>query len=264
MKERRCEKAEPLCDGEPSSGLRPDLVIIAQSGGHTETDWPAVTARVLALGARRVIVVGPFPLWRPSLPQSLRRESHAGSRRIRRHWPRHRAASSNDRTVAARVGGLANVTYVSLLDQLCPPSRFQRFGETSRAACLARVPGEGALDLMALDFGHFCSEGVGVPRSRDLEAVFRSHASSCSRTTREGGRRRRYLLPRAFLVVSSERSECLTCHSIRRRKRRAASRRPSRRPKTSAPRSATAIATSSRCIPRFGSTTSAISRSAGS
>ena len=49
--------------------LRPDVVVIAQSGGHAVTDWPALTARVLALGARHVIVVGPFPLWRPGLPR---------------------------------------------------------------------------------------------------------------------------------------------------------------------------------------------------
>ena len=54
----------------------------------------------------------------------------------------------NDRAVAARVDGLANVTYLSLLDQLC-----------RERACLARVPGEGALDLMALDFGHLSPKG---------------------------------------------------------------------------------------------------------
>jgi hypothetical protein len=40
------------------------------------------------------------------------------------------------------------VTYVSLLDQLC------RDG-----GCLGRVPGEGDLDLMALDFGHLTPKG---------------------------------------------------------------------------------------------------------
>jgi hypothetical protein len=46
------------------------------------------------------------------------------------------------------MSGLADVTYVSLLDQLC-----------RNAACLARVPGAGELDLMALDFGHLTPKG---------------------------------------------------------------------------------------------------------
>ena len=57
----------------------------------------------------------------------------------------------NDRAVAARIGQLANVTYLSLLDHLCHDS--------PQPECLARVPGEGPLDLMAVDFGHFSPKG---------------------------------------------------------------------------------------------------------
>jgi hypothetical protein len=51
------------------------------------------------------------------------------------------------------------VTYLSLLDQLCPASRFQQTGATSLPACLARVPGADPLDLMAVDFGHLTPKG---------------------------------------------------------------------------------------------------------
>jgi hypothetical protein len=53
-----------------------------------------------------------------------------------------------DRAMAGRLAGLPDATYLSLLDQLC-----------TQRACLARVPGEGALDLMALDFGHLTPKG---------------------------------------------------------------------------------------------------------
>jgi len=138
--------------------LHPDTVIIAQAGNHTVTDWPAVTARALALGASRVIVVGPFPLWRPSLPR-VYAEQHMADHAEYVGTGLDTDSFTNDRTVAARVGGLAKVTYVSLLDKLCPPSRVERFGGTGRPACLARVPGDGPLDLMALDFGHLTPKG---------------------------------------------------------------------------------------------------------
>jgi hypothetical protein len=157
VKERRCEKAN-LFAMAAIERLRPDLVVIAQSGRQTETDWPGLTAKVLSLGARQVAVVGPFPMWRPTLPRVYAEhhmEDHAdyvGDGLDLQNF-------ENDRTVAARVAGLANVTYVSLHDQLCPPSRFQRVGETTRPACLARVPGEGERDLMVLDFGHLTPKG---------------------------------------------------------------------------------------------------------
>jgi hypothetical protein len=127
--------------------LHPDTVIIAQAGNHTVTDWPAVTARALALGARHVMVVGPFPLWRPSLPR-VYAEHHLADHADYVGTGLDTDSFTNDRTVAARVSGLANVTYLSLLDQLC-----------ANRACLARVPGEGSLDLMALDFGHLTPKG---------------------------------------------------------------------------------------------------------
>jgi len=48
---------------------------------------------------------------------------------------------------------------VSLLDQLCR-SLSRRSADGAKAdACLARVPDEGELDLMALDFGHLTPKG---------------------------------------------------------------------------------------------------------
>lgn len=146
VKERRCEKANRFAM-DSIGRLHPDVVVIAQSGGQTVTDWPVLTARVLALGAKHVVVVGPFPLWQPSLPRV-----YAGH-----HMQDHAdyvgtgidlQSFDNDRTVAARVNSLAHVTYLSLLDQLC-----------KQRACLARVPGENPLDLMALDFGHLTPKG---------------------------------------------------------------------------------------------------------
>ena len=157
VRERRCEKANRYAM-DTIQRLRPEILIVAQSSGHAATDWDAITTRVLALGAAHVVVVGPSPVWRPSLPR-IYGEHHMQDQADYVGTGLDRDLFEIDRAVGLRLGGRQDVTYLSLLDQLCPPSRFQRSGETSRAACLARVPGEDALDLMALDFGHLTPKG---------------------------------------------------------------------------------------------------------
>ncbi len=66
----------------------------------------------------------------------------------------------NDRLASAQVAALPNVTFVSLLDRLCHDSSGGGAeGAKAGRACLARVPGEGDLDLMSLDFGHLTPKG---------------------------------------------------------------------------------------------------------
>jgi peptidoglycan/LPS O-acetylase OafA/YrhL len=141
VKDRRCEVAN-LYAMEIIGRLRPDLVIVAQEWGHAETDWPALIARVLALGAKHVAIVGPSPVWRPSLPR-VYAEQHLDDRAeyVRDGLDLERFDA--DRIAAERIKPVGNATYVSLLDQLCRDH-----------ACLARVPGEDDLDLFAVDAGH--------------------------------------------------------------------------------------------------------------
>jgi len=146
VRDRRCEFAN-LFAMESIQRLRPEVVIVAQAGGQTLTDWTALTSRVIALGAKHVAVVGPFPLWQPTLPR-VYGEHHMEDHAEYVGTGLNAAIFDDDRTVAKRVAGLANVTYVSLLDQLCHDG-----------ACLARVPGEGDLDLMVVDYGHLSPKG---------------------------------------------------------------------------------------------------------
>jgi peptidoglycan/LPS O-acetylase OafA/YrhL len=146
VRDARCEKANVYAM-DAIRRLRPAVVILAQSGGHTVTDWPKIAARALQLGAGHVLVVGPFPLWWPGLP-AIVGEHHLRDRAEYVRIGLDQSLFANDRQLAAKLSGLPNVAYVSLLDQLC------RDG-----ACLARVPGESDLDLMVLDFGHLTPKG---------------------------------------------------------------------------------------------------------
>ena len=143
---RRCEKSDTYAMNTIAR-IKPDVVILAQSGAHDQTDWALLTAKVLELGAHRVIVVGPSPTWEPSLPRVYadhHMQDHAEYVSTGLAADRFRV----DRELRARVSVLTNVTYLSLLDQLCHDG-----------ACLARVPDADPLDLMAVDLGHLSPKG---------------------------------------------------------------------------------------------------------
>lgn len=146
VRERRCEKAN-LFAMEQVQRLRPVVTIVAQAGGHTTVDWLRIAGRLLDLGSQHVLIVGPSPLWYPGLPRVFA-DHHLGDRPEYVSAGIERSLFENDRLLGAKLAGIPNVTYVSLLDRLCR-------GE----ACLARVPGEGDLDLMAVDFGHLTPKG---------------------------------------------------------------------------------------------------------
>ena len=146
VRQQRCERAN-LYALDAIRRLKPKLVVVAQSTGHDDVDWPQLTARVQKLGAAHVLIVGPFPVWRPSLPRVVA-DHYLHDSTAYLSTGVDRDQFDIDQTVAAMVANLPNVTYVSLLDALC------RDG-----ACLARVPGRSDLDLMAFDFGHLTPMG---------------------------------------------------------------------------------------------------------
>jgi hypothetical protein len=157
VKDRRCEITN-LFAMESIGRLRPEIVIVAQAGPHTLTDWPALTSRALALGAKHVVVVGPFPQWRPSLPR-VYAEHHMQDHAEYVGTGLDMNLFDVDQTVGSRLGGRSDVTYLSLLGQLCRDQSGSLEGAKPARACLARVPGEGELDLMAVDFGHLSPKG---------------------------------------------------------------------------------------------------------
>ncbi len=142
----RCVRANGFAL-ERIAALRPDVVILAQMNDHPLTDWAALTARLVALGAGRVVLVGPVPQWRPSLPEVV--TTH--------YWgaPLQRAAHglvadvlSNDRAAAERTAAVAHLAYASVVDRLC-----------NGDGCLAVVPDSPDGDLIAVDSGHLTPSG---------------------------------------------------------------------------------------------------------
>ncbi len=143
---QRCERANAFAV-DAIQRLKPDIVILAQIGGHEETDWTALAARVRERGARQVVVVGPIPQWRPSLPEIV----------VAQYWGRSfervsygldQSLLAVDRDLKQKYAGATELRYVSMIDRLC-----------NADGCFGAVPGSDPPELMAFDFGHLTLKG---------------------------------------------------------------------------------------------------------
>ena len=142
----RCLRANAFAL-ESMAALRPAVVVMAQFGEHLDTDWAAITERLLSLGVGQVVLVGPVPQWLPSLPEVVAAQ----------HWdlPGSRVAhglvperAKIDRELRARVSGIRGLTYVSVIDGLCDVN-----------GCVGVLPGSADRDLLAFDAGHLTPKG---------------------------------------------------------------------------------------------------------
>lgn len=127
--------------------LQPKVLVIGQQGGHDQEDWLAFAKQVKALGVEHVMLVGPVPQWRPSLPAVY----------VRRHWDSNsefiydRAFDSSLVTVnkaAADKLNTTDITYVDILAALCKT-------EDGKFFCKAKVDDT----LLVVDYGHLSEEG---------------------------------------------------------------------------------------------------------
>lgn len=143
---QRCERANSYAR-EKIAELEPDVLILAQGGAHESTDWDALAARVRAMGVRRVVLVGPAPMWQPALPEIfINRYWDSNARRV--SYGLAPGRQELDDELRRRYAGSTAVTYVSLISRLC-----------DAAGCLAVVPGSSPLELMAFDAAHLTPRG---------------------------------------------------------------------------------------------------------
>jgi hypothetical protein len=144
--DERCERSDRAAIAAIRQ-LAPELVVLAQAAGHETVDWEAMAGRIRALGARRVVLVGPAPYWRPSLPLVVA-ASYWGRNYSRVKLGLESSIFDVDAALKRRFAHSHAIEYVSLLDRLCDAD-----------GCLAIVPGGDARDLIAVDAGHFSPAG---------------------------------------------------------------------------------------------------------
>jgi hypothetical protein len=137
----RCERTNRYAL-ERIGALRPDIVILAQAPAQAGADWDALAGHLRELGAKRVVLAGPAPIWLPSLPEVVTSRYWGGD------WTRvnHGLVGeriNDDAQMRARYGSSSTFTYVSLIQALC-----------DAAGCLAAVPGSNPRELFAFDSAH--------------------------------------------------------------------------------------------------------------
>ncbi|MFM2055974.1 MAG: acyltransferase family protein [Pseudomonadota bacterium] len=120
--------------------LRPALVILAQERDHEKTDWLAFARHLQSLGVRQVVLFGPVPQWRPSLPVIITRWYWA-DRPEYASKGLDQAVRHTDSILQQQLQGHPELTYVSPMQSLCQP-----------IACQPWLPGKK--ELLMVDYGH--------------------------------------------------------------------------------------------------------------
>jgi peptidoglycan/LPS O-acetylase OafA/YrhL len=123
---------------------KPARVFIAQGGDHQLTDWTEM-AKLIEANQGELVLVGPVPQWRPSLPVIVARDLKARRDYIGEGLD-PKILETDGKLQAIYAG--SQVRFVSVIDKLC-----------RRNECRAKVPSYDGFDLMALDYGHLTPAG---------------------------------------------------------------------------------------------------------
>ena len=135
--------------------LHPDMVVLFSRW----YDWspktinrilPRVVHLLRANGAKQVIVVGPAPEWRRSLPEIMFRAAQAQHRDPPMRMKEHLVASRwrIDKDMRAAIEKQGEATYASAIDAFCDES-----------GCLTRT-GDDPASLTTWDYGHLTTAGA--------------------------------------------------------------------------------------------------------
>lgn len=123
---------------------KPARVFVAQEKEHDLTDWSEI-ARFVEANQGELVLVGPIPQWRPSLPiivaKSLKTQGDYISEGL------DAKIIETDAKLRTIYAG-SNVRYVSLIDKLCRLN-----------ACRATVPTNDEFNLLVMDYGHLTPAG---------------------------------------------------------------------------------------------------------
>ncbi|MGQ5525495.1 SGNH hydrolase domain-containing protein, partial [Chitinimonas sp. PSY-7] len=139
------------------SRLRPAVVVIAQEIDHEQTDWLVIAKRLHALGVKKVVLFGPVPRWRPSLPVVIAKHYWDDSRPYAEYGLAP-VVFSTDKLLKERYQNSAELEYISAVDGLCRAD-----------GCLARLPKNDG--LMAVDYGHLSPAGSNYVATHLLKSV---------------------------------------------------------------------------------------------
>lgn len=131
------------------SKLNPQLVIIAQVNKHNNTDWADIYHQLSLLGVKHILLIGPIPQWRPSLPKvMIKHKNWDNSEVFINDNGLDMSVFKTDSQMKAKKLP-TGLTYVSLVDDLCRLNNGEYY-------CRTIVEDGG---LIQVDYGHLSPEG---------------------------------------------------------------------------------------------------------
>ena len=151
--------------------LKPDVAILFSRWSHNISKNPKdvrlkrlvdTLATLHSWGIKRIIVLGPAPNWKGSLPNDLVRDAvyhHSDSVPTRSSSLLDPSIPWIDELLAQRLTGLPGVTYFSTYDALCDAD-----------GCLTTVDGQPD-GLTAFDYGHLTTTGAVYVAQKMVQAT---------------------------------------------------------------------------------------------
>lgn len=143
---------------------RPARVFVAQGESHELTDWFKVADFVRA-NKGELILIGPVPQWRPSLPIVVARHLNVQYDYVGEGLDARIATTNSKLKTTYPQGG--GVTYVSIMDALCRTNE-----------CLAKVPSSDPFDLLVVDYGHLSPAGSDFVARTVFKSLLRPPAAT--------------------------------------------------------------------------------------
>lgn len=124
--------------------LKPEIVLMAQRENHEQVDWASIERTLKQAGVGSVILIGPAPQWKPTLPTVLAYYyTKQTADRVKIGIDTDIIGTDNYLRKKYENSGLH---YISLINKLC-----------TQDGCLATIPKSS--NLITHDYGHLSIEG---------------------------------------------------------------------------------------------------------
>lgn len=124
---------------------RPKVVLLGVASKHESVDWARIIAELKKLDVQKIIIIGPVPQWRPSLPL-VYVQRHLGEEFISDPSFDNTILKSNQYLVDLS-SEIKSFKFINILKSMCV--------SVETVSCRAAIDGE----LVVFDYGHLTIEG---------------------------------------------------------------------------------------------------------
>lgn len=126
--------------------LKPKIVVMAQRYDHDKNHYNMIVQRLLDIGVKKIVIIGPVPQWQPTLPRTIALRHFDKTSKMFSDNAFDKNVFLIDENMKRQFASSNDVTYISLLDQLCQNGK-----------CLAKVDDNNT--PLVWDYGHLSLPG---------------------------------------------------------------------------------------------------------